>query len=291
MRGLWIALALLAGCYSPTAPLGAPCTSSAQCPANQVCNPNGRCERVPFDAAPDTPVSPDAAPDAPPIDGPVVPAVIAQYAFEGNLADETGDHPGTAVGSGLTYVAGAVGQAVRIPDTGTTYVRVEDSAELDLTAGTIELRFRFGAGLPAGDRGLLSRDAQGTTTDGHFSLRLGHDRRVVARIQRMGTPLVQAHRCTALPVAPDAWHRVVVSFGPGGLSMTVDGALAGGASWTDGGGTVFPCTDAWDRGIAGNDNPLVLGALTINSAEGTGAPVGAVANTLELDEVIVRAAP
>jgi hypothetical protein len=89
-----------------------------------------------------------------------------------------------------------------------------------------------------------SRDANGTATDGHFSLRLGHDRRVVARIQRLSNPTVKAYRCTEQPVATDAWHRIEVSFG-----------------------------------------------LTVTSVDGTAAPVTAVANTVELDQVVVWAVP
>ncbi len=295
MRGLWLVAAVLAGCFSPRPQQGAPCTSSAQCPAGQVCNPNLRCEGVAFDAGTDAPEPPDAPADAPAdasIDGCAsCPVAVARYLFDGDLTDDGGAHPGAAVGSGLTFVPGAIGQAVRIPATGTTYVRVEDSPAFDLTAGAIELRFRFDAGAPARDLGLLSRDANGSVTDGHFSLRLGHDRRVVVRIQRMSDPTVQAYRCTAEPVAVAAWHHVEVSFGPAGLAMIVDGAPADGASWTSAGGTVEDCTTAWDRGIAGNDNPLILGALTATSVDGTGMPVSAVANSVELDEVVVRAAP
>lgn len=289
MRGAWLLAAIAAGCYSPRPQEGAPCTISAQCPAGQVCNPNQRCEAVAFDAAlaPDSPAPVDAAPDA----CTSCQVAIARYLFDGNLSDATGQHAAAAVGDGLTYVPGAIGQAVRIPDNGATHIRIADSPAFDLTSGKLELRFRFGANAPAGDLGLASRDANGSTTDGHFSVRLGHDRRVVVRIQRMSQPTVQAYRCTAQPVAPDAWHRVELSFGPAGLKLTVDGALADGASWTDAGGTATSCTAAWDRGIAGNDNPLILGALTVTSVDGTGAPVTSVASSVELDEVILWSAP
>jgi hypothetical protein len=293
MRSVWIIAAVVAGCYAPSAQEGAPCTSSEQCPTNQVCNPNQRCERAPFDAAMgDAAPTRDAAPDAPIVDACInCPTIVARYAFDSSLADATGQHPGTAIGSGLTFVTGALGQAVKLPATGTTYVRVEDSPAFDLTSGKIELRFRFPSTAPAGDLGLLSRDAVNSATDGHVSIRLGHDRRIVVRIQRMSDPTIQAYRCTKDPVAAGAFHRVELSFGPGGLVMTVDGALANGASWTDANNNVFPCTDAWDRGIAGNDNPLILGALTVTSTEGTGMPVSAVANTVELDEVVLWAVP
>jgi hypothetical protein len=230
--------------------------------------------------------------DAPPPDGCASCSMpVARYRFDGTLADATGRHPGAAIGDGLSYVPGALGQAVRIPDNGAAHVRVEDAPAFDLPAGRIELRFRFGAAAPAGDLGLVSRDAVNSATDGHFSVRLGHDRRVVVRIQRMSNPTIQAYRCTAQPVAPDAWHRVELSFGPAGLGLRIDGALATGTSWTDSGGGVSDCTVAWDRGIAGNDNPLIIGALTVTSAEGTGTPVTSVASSVEFDEVALWATP
>lgn len=291
MRGPWLVAVLLAGCFSPRPQEGAPCTDSAQCPAGQVCNPNLRCELAAIDAGTEADARIDAPADAP-IDGCAsCPVAVARYAFDGDLTDGAGDHGGAAVGSGLTFVAGAVGQAVRIPASGTTYVRVEDSPAFDLAAGAIELGFRFAAGAPARDLGLVSRDAVNSVTDGHFSVRIGHDRRVVARFQRMSDPTVQAYRCTAQPVAAGAWHHVKVSFGPAGLAMTVDGALADGTSWTTKDGDVHDCTPPWDRGIGGNDNPLVLGALTVGSVDGTGMPVSEVGNTVELDEVIFWATP
>lgn len=291
MRGLWLVAALLAGCFSPRPQEGAPCTSSAQCPAGQVCNPNLRCELAAIDAGTEADGPSDAPADAP-IDGCAsCPVAVARYAFDGDLSDGAGDHAGAAVGSGLTYVPGVVGQAVRIPATGTTYVRVEDSPAFDVAAGALDLRFRFAAGAPARDLGLVSRDAVNSVTDGHFNLQIVHDRRVVARIQRMSDPTVQAYRCTAQPVAAGAWHHVKVSFGPAGLAMTVDGVLADGTTWTHQDGTVYDCTAAWDRGIAGNANPLILGAVTSTAVDGTGMPVSDVGNTVELDEVILWAAP
>ncbi|HWO24552.1 MAG TPA: hypothetical protein VNO30_37675 [Kofleriaceae bacterium] len=296
MRGLWIAAvwaagSFAAGCFSPRPQEGAPCTTSAQCPAAQVCTPDLRCAAVGFDAGAGPKADAPAPPDAPPDGCANCPTPVARYAFDGTLADATGRHPAAAIGNGLTFVAGALGQAVRIPDSGAAHVRIEDAPDFDLTAGRIELRFRFGVGAPAGDLGLVSRDAVNSATDGHVSVRLGHDRRVVVRIQQMSAPTIQAYRCTAQPVTQNAWHKVELSFGPAGLRLTVDGALADGASWTDAGGTPTDCTAAWDRGIAGNDNPLILGGLTVTATEGTGMPVTAVASTVELDEVVVWATP
>lgn len=65
----WVALVLLAGCYSPAPPAGAPCGTNASCPAPLVCSPaTATCEQtaVPVDAGLDAPA--DVAVDGPPSD-------------------------------------------------------------------------------------------------------------------------------------------------------------------------------------------------------------------------------
>jgi hypothetical protein len=65
-----IVLVLVAGCYRPAAPIGAPCEQTSDCPAGQVCVGNvcgGTVEPdapLPIDAVDAPP--PDAAPDTPP---------------------------------------------------------------------------------------------------------------------------------------------------------------------------------------------------------------------------------
>jgi hypothetical protein len=73
MRGCLTAL-LLAGCYGPKAPSGAPCDPAAPvCPAGQTCQPVGVCSAIPM-PLPDAAI--DAAPDAQAIFA--YPAVIAK---------------------------------------------------------------------------------------------------------------------------------------------------------------------------------------------------------------------
>ncbi|HVK88140.1 MAG TPA: hypothetical protein VM513_28665, partial [Kofleriaceae bacterium] len=55
-------VALLAGCYEPSPPEGAPCTSAGSCPSPLVCD-QGLCVRTPRDAS-----VRDAARDAAAID-------------------------------------------------------------------------------------------------------------------------------------------------------------------------------------------------------------------------------
>lgn len=289
VRCTYVLLWLTTGCFSPAAQPGAPCGAGGTggtCPSGLVCSAEGRCERSLVDA--DAAVEPDSnlTGDAP-IDACLdCSTLVARYHFDGDLADDLGTHGGMAVGDGLTFVPGDVGQALRIPIASDSYVHVADSPAFDIANGEIQLRFRFGE-TADGDLGLLSRDANGTATDGHFNLRIGHDRRVVLRIQRQSDPTEAAYRCTAAPVAAGVWHVISARFGPAGLVMTVDGVPSDGTSWTDASGVTVDCTLAWDRGIAGNNNPLVLGALSVQSIEPSGVPVDNVAGGVELDEISI----
>ena len=216
------------------------------------------------------------------------PRLVARYRFEGDLDDTTGAHHGSAIGSGLTYVADrdGSGQALLIPTTLTSYVRVADAAAFDIAAGTIELWFHVGPAAPAAELGLISRDANGTTMDGHFNIRLTIDRKLVARIQRMSDPTVEAFRCTSGAIS-GGWHHVEAVFGPGGFTVRLDDAAVDGTMWTNSSGTVLSCTAPWDRGIAGNANPWAIGALTVTATEGTGLPATAIAGDVTIDDVAI----
>ena len=234
-------------------------------------------------------VSPDAPDD---VDCTSCPRLVANWHFEGDLADATGAHPAMAVGEGLGYAPdeAGTGMALYIPTGGTGYAFVADSPAFDLPAGRVTLRFHVGATSPTADLGLVSRDANGTTTGGHLTLRVSYNRRVVLRIQRMSDPQVSAFRCTADPLTA-GWHDVEAEFGPGGLVLRVDGAVATGTTHTNQSGTVLACTDPWTLGIDGNDNPWVIGALTAVAVEGTGQPVGSIAADVSIDEIAIWELP
>jgi hypothetical protein len=300
VRSLVVTVAL-AGCFSPAPHAGVPCSASGECPAGLVCDMStNRCERSAseVDASPTTDgpmidmASIDGSIDAP-IDAPPPEPFVAEYLFDDSLEDENGSHDASAVGSDFTYLNGrdgATDKAVRIGTTLTSYLRIADSPDFDIPKGTIELWFRFDGTVPAGDLGLLSRDANASATNGHVNVRLSHDRRIVVRIQKMSTPTIEAYRCTSAAVATNVWHHVVIAFG-GSLAVEVDGVVADGTSWTDTQSIAHDCTAAWSTGIDGNDNPWIVGALTVQATEGTGAPVNAIAGGVQIDELVIRSVP
>jgi hypothetical protein len=76
--------------------------------------------------------------------------VVAQYAFEGNVKDTTGAHPGVVTGA-PTYTAGKVGQAIKL-DGLRDFVGVD--ATFDLPVYTAAVWFRVEGG--TGQRDILS---------------------------------------------------------------------------------------------------------------------------------------
>jgi hypothetical protein len=292
---LAVVAVVMTGCFSPVAPSGRPCSATGECPEAQVCSPQNTCETSSIDAPPGDSRLRDAPTDGLG-DGPLqidaaAPRLVAHYSLDGTLADVSDEaHDGSVIGDGTSYVSGVMGQALHLPHAANAHIRVEDSPDFDLASGRIELRFRFAANAPVGDLGLLSRDASGSMTGGHFNLRIGHDRRVVLRIQRQSDPTIEAYRCSQQPVSAGAWHHVDATFGPSGLVLRVDGVVTAGTTWTSAQADSFSCTTAWTGGIDGNNNPLVIGALTVISDENLGTP-NAIAGDVDLDEVKIWEQP
>ncbi len=227
------------------------------------------------------------------VDAPPSPRVVAHYLFHDVLTDSENEHDATNVGAELSYVNGRNGEtdhALRFPTNLSSHARIPDSPAFDLPKGEIELWFRYDNSVPEGDLGIISRDANGSETNGHFNVRLGHDQRLVMRIQKLSNPTIEAYRCTAATISLNVWHHVVITFG-GTLTMQVDGVLAAGTTWTDQSAVVRDCTVAWTTGIDGNDNPWILGALSVTSTEGSGTPVVAVAGGVQIDELLIRSLP
>ncbi len=276
------------GCFNPAPHPGAPCSTQSDCPASLVCTA-GTCE-LPGTPGPDAPTAdspqpPDTCTDCP--------TVVTWLRFDGNLTDTNSEISAIAAGtSAVTFVDGHAGQAVHMPNDALGWVELGDSPAYDLDSGIVDLWFRYGADTPATDVGLISRDANGTTQDGHFNIRLGFDRNLVVRIQMQSDPSIEAFRCTADPIPVDTWTHVEAQFGPGGLELRVDGITATGTEWTNKAGTsTVSCTDPWTRGISGNDNPWAIGGLNWGSTEGTNEPVENIAGDVDLDDVIIWSVP
>ena len=203
----------------------------------------------------------DARIDAPP-------EVIAHYRFESTgpvIADETGRHDGTAFGM-LTAVPGQTGMAIEVTGSG-AFVAVAHTPDWDLMTGAIDVWVRPAPGTEL--TGILSRDSSGPA-GGHFALMQLGQTAFVARFQRAidGTGGAGVFLCSTAPIGT-AWTHVVINLGEPTPEMWVDGVRQNGTQ------TIFifsadrTCGVQEPRGISGNDEQFVFGALTVASTEGT----------------------
>jgi hypothetical protein len=201
----------------------------------------------------------------------VDPDTVALYSMEGDLNDATGGHNGALSGN-ATFEAGepTCGNALRISGGNQVqgYGMVPDSADFDLAEGSIDLWLRNTV-VPTRALGVLSRDSAGAVT-GRFTLYIACDGTVVAKLD-------DAYRCSAAPVTAGQWTHVGVNFGAAGFELWIDGAIQNRATPVGLIGQncsqTVNCGDAATGGLAGNDNPWILGASADGSVEGQGSPL------------------
>lgn len=142
------------------------------------------------------------------------------------------------------------------------FVEIPNLPAWDLELGSIDFWFR----VPdvSGTYGILGRDHVGTDTPGHISFWVTPDSTVTARLQGA---TVHATHCSEAPLAVGHWAHVGFNFGPPGSELYVDGQLAArtGDSRVE---TVIPeCGGSTVEGLAGNEQPWVLGFDTSRSGD------------------------
>ena len=142
------------------------------------------------------------------------------------------------------------------------FAQIGNLPNWDLDAGSVDFWFR----VPnlAGTYGILGRDHVGTDLPGHFSVWLTPDSTVTLRLQGA---TAHATHCTDVALPPGHWAHVGFNFGPPGSELYVDGKLAArsGDSRVE---TVVPeCGGSTNDGIAGNEQPWVLGFDTSRSGD------------------------
>jgi len=202
------------------------------------------------------------------------------YTFSGSgttVTDVTGKHPGTLVGSGVARVAGKAGCGQALAFSATTpisHLLVDDSADWDLSTGSVDLWLTFDQAA-ATNEGSFSRDSSNQANPGHCTLLRMCNGSLMIRLQDTVDSFVQCSE----PVSEKTWHHVGVNFGgSGGLQLYVDGKLASRTADIVCGTSTTSCGSSTGEGIAGNDNPWVVGGSIWSSSEGTADPV-----TLPLD--------
>lgn len=156
------------------------------------------------------------------------------------------------------------------------YAVVPSAAPWDLRAGSVELWVRFDPMAGSGPQGILSRDAKGQDSSGHFELlRLYENRRniIAARVQDDDETTHEQHFCSAVSFEDGVWHRIAVDFGGAQrITLCVDGEpvdrRSGGLAVT----ADSNCGVDTPGGLAGNDEPWVIGANAAASEPSSDAP-------------------
>ncbi len=194
-------------------------------------------------------------------------AALARYDFEDadgstTLADAHGLQDAQIEGGSFASVAGpdGCGRALSFAAAG-VFAQVPNLPAWDLSEGSVDFWFRV-PDLVDKAYGVLGRDRIGTDLPGHVSVWLTRDRTVTVRLQG-ATQL--ATMCSEQPLALGQWVHVGFNFGAAGSELWVDRKLATrtGDPRID---TVVPaCGGTTPDGIAGNEQPWVLGFDTSRS--------------------------
>jgi hypothetical protein len=253
------------------------------------------CGRIDYD-----PVPGDQGPGCPAADADTRALYLLDDSPPAVLVDAVGAHDAVTTGDALGSVPGRCGRAVRFPPLGSAGHAIADgtSPAFDLTMASIDfwLRTPDHPVDPVQTVSVLSRDSMGLLEPGHLTVYLDLDGHIIVRLQTTD-PRDDAWLCTEQPLTPERWTHVGVNFGSPALELVVDGVphasveprttltppTAGatpaerpadcGNSLTDG------------RGIAGNDEPWILGASSQNTALGTADPVNGGFASGELDHL------
>ena len=135
------------------------------------------------------------------------------------------------------------------------FIEIPHDDNLLLEQGSVQLWFN-GPDVDS-QQGLFTKDSSGYDDGGHLSIWVD-DGELHVRLQTVnGDNYIH----TDVDVTADEWHQVTFNFGPDGMELYVDGALAGTNDYTGGLGT--------SSGGSGNTEPAVIGAGSWRSGDGT----------------------
>ncbi|MCB9555307.1 MAG: hypothetical protein H6707_04335 [Deltaproteobacteria bacterium] len=184
---------------------------------------------------------------------------VALYSFDGvgdalpataPAAEGFLSYEPTPCGQGLRFVGGAASPK---------YAYLPFSGPWKLASGSVAVWVKFDGLAPLGSQGIVGRDAAGGGS-GHLMISRVANDRVHVRFQPVGGGDDQL--CSA-PLA-SGWHRVVVNFGGGrATTLAVDGQPQNVSGVTVAGNALCGSGPRTPSGIDANDQPWVIGALSI----------------------------
>ncbi len=207
------------------------------------------------------------------------PRLVALYTFDNinglQVPDTFGVHDGTfqegeptlvsdvsGCGSGLGFF-GLDGSGLPPP-----HVVVPDHPQWQLTEGAVDFWVQLHGSLPATSfQGMVSRDAVGVDSSGHFTVARMCGNHIRVRLQGTDNAEVGG-ACTEAELTVGNWHHIAVNFGGSGpLELFVDGELHDGIPENCPSNDV--CQRPTTRGIDGNNNAWVFGASNAISTDTT----------------------
>ncbi len=196
-------------------------------------------------------------------------AALARYDFEDaegatTLIDAQGLQDAALHGGTFTSVPGpdGCGRAMSFAANG-VFAVVPNVPAWDLTEGSVDFWFRVPDVVDKA-YGVLGRDRVGTDLPGHLSVWLTPDRTVTLRLQG-ATQL--ATMCSEDALSLGQWVHVGFNFGAGGSELWVDRKRAARTGDPRIATVVPACGGTTPDGIAGNEQPWVLGFDTSRSGD------------------------
>ncbi len=187
-------------------------------------------------------------------------------------SDGAGGHHGTLHNGVTTGAAGVVGTAMDF-DGGNDHIAIAHSDDLLLDAGTVAFWFRPDD--TSGHQAMFSKDTSYYATGGHLHIYLNGSQ---LRVRLQDTASDHNTQTGSGAISAGNWYHLAFTFGPAGASLYVNGTLTDSDPYTGGLGTT--------SGGAGNYEPLVLGAGTWSSSQGSKDPVNNYFNG-KMDEVYI----
>ncbi|MCK5642134.1 MAG: LamG domain-containing protein [Gammaproteobacteria bacterium] len=194
--------------------------------------------------------------------------IVSWWKFEGDATDSSGNgNDGTVVGATWSSL-GKHGGAYEF-DGINDYIEVPHHDAFPIHTGTIN--FWFQANVLDLDQTLLSKDSNDFDTGGHFTISFTSDNEIEVRIQDTASSYTLTSS-SGLFQSSGEWHNIAATFSSNGLKLYVDGDLK--------------AQDPYSGGLAGNFEPLAIGASTTTSGDLIITPLGEYFNGA-IDEIII----
>ena len=193
---------------------------------------------------------------------PPTPTPIAHWSFDicvlngavGDVVDSINGYNGTSAGGASIDESGRFCQAAMFFGND-EYLTITNQPAFEIDEGAISFWFKRNSG-DNGDMGIISKDASGFGNSGHLTVWTTHNRRILVRLQDTDQYFGYDYYLESGALNDDQWHHVVYTWGATGLALYVNNQI------------VDQNNSVINVGLAGNDEPMVIGAdATLTDAQ------------------------